>query len=251
MRNVESSYLPGESSTYDYEFFRQPEDRQLIYQCSRATVEFVRQNQIPNIVLIDRNARPFYAGLQEYWRLNHAKEPMPNIFFLNPKGFKSQEHTTPKMIELLQKCEKYKEDLIEDPIGLVAQADIEREFNQSYRGLCSDKTKPLLIFDVCIHSGDTLKPIITMLKQSGFERLLIGAVGKPFENGTDVKPDFCVFRRQDDCNCHPFGREAMVNKTFGHVFSVPNSNPEDRDWSARLRSEIRQVIREENEIATR
>ncbi len=87
-----------ETALQDYEFFDDPRERQELFNYSRAIAEYLRAEDISNLVIIDRSSRPLYVGVREYLHLQYPDEEMPNMYFMNPKGFKAKEDLTSEEI---------------------------------------------------------------------------------------------------------------------------------------------------------
>ena len=225
-----------------YEFFNDSTERWELVKYSQKIAEYLRSEQIPNLVVIDRSSRPLYVGVQEYWRAEHPDEPRPNIYFMNPKGFKAREDLTPSEIQqIIDDC-NWKDDADESRYQVRSQDEIMEEFQGTYKHLMEDKDKPVLIFDTCIHSGDSLASVKNAFDEAGFEDARIGAVN-PSES-RKVQTDFFITRQHPEKGCYPFDRDRMIEKTFDHVYSQPTNDPEKRERSVRLRQEIQRIMRE-------
>lgn len=114
---------------------------------------------MPNLVIIDRSSRPLYVGVREYLQSRYPDEQMPDIYFMNPKGFKSKEQMTRSEIQEVILDYISKDDLRETPNQVRSEEEILKEFEDTYKHLMLDKEKPILIFDTCIHSGNSLEPV--------------------------------------------------------------------------------------------
>lgn len=221
----------NEEDTQDYGFFYYPEERQELFDYSKAIAEYLRTEEIQNLVIIDRSSRPLYIGVREYLASQYPSEKMPSIYFMNPKGFKTKEELTPEEIEE-----------IGDISVVRSREDVFREFQKVYRRLIRDKDQPVLIFDTCIHSGKTLAPVKKVFDDAGFSDVRIGSVN-PSNTESKIKANFYITRQRPEKCCYPFNRDKIVEKTFSHVHSTRTTDKRRRDQSILLREEIRQIIR--------
>ncbi|MFA6594571.1 MAG: hypothetical protein WCT16_04950 [Candidatus Buchananbacteria bacterium] len=227
----------------NYEFFEYPGERQELFDYSKKIAEYLRTEKIPNLVIIDRSSRPLYIGVREYFRSQYPDEEMPNIYFMNPKGFKAVEDLTPEEIaDIIRDC-SWKNDVDEQPHQVRAHEDIILEFQDTYKRLMDDKEHPVLIFDTCIHSGGSLEPVKKIFDESGFSDVRIGAVN-PSMVGSKVKTDFYITTQRPEKGCYPFDRDRIIEKTFSHVYSQRTTDQRKREQSIRLRKEIKQVMKE-------
>lgn len=233
--------LRGNTGADRRNFFRQPEAREEVFQFSKAIAEYIKDNEVKNLVIADRSSRPLYVGVMEYWRKVFPNDPMPGIFFVNPKGFKDREsHTTQE----LQATNYFLRDDAVEPIDKArTQKDIMIEFRTAYPRLFQDQDKPVLIFDTCIHSGDTLDSVVKTFKKSGFENVIVGSVN-PGDQGSKVKTDFYITTKEPEQGCYPFDRDRMIEKTFEHVYSRPTTDQRKKELGIELREEIREIMKD-------
>jgi len=234
---------PSEIESQDYEFFDNEEGRQEVFDFSKKIAEYLKSESIPNLVIIDRSSRPLYIGVKEYLKSKYPTEKMPNIYFMNPKGFKAKEELSQEEIdEIIQDC-VWKEDLNESPRQVRSKEEIIEEFKGTYKELMKDKEKPVLVFDTCIHSGDSLNPVKQSMINSGFSDIKIGAITESPGN-SKVKTDFHVTNRRPENGCYPFDRDRIIEKTFDHVYSKKTEDPKKREKSIKLRKEIKRIMRD-------
>lgn len=227
-----------------YEYFWKPEKRQDIYQFSRGVTKYLHDEKIPNIILLDRSPRPFWVGIDEYWKENYKKEKRPNIYFMNPDGFDAvqkaiNDHPNSMFDSLIFAATGESEIL--KSLGLY-EKKIEDELKQVYSKLEKDKEKPLAVFDNCIHSGRTIAPILHYLEKYGYKdiRVVIG------ETSNDISPinihkDFT--NRVQLISCGAFGRDFGVTKEEDSIVSKYDDKA-DRERVVKSREEIRRIVQE-------
>ena len=124
----------------NFEFFDYSKERLELFKYSQAVSEYLITNKIPSLVLIDRSARPLYLGVKEYLRSKHPDEKIPNIYFINPKGFKmgNKDLTKREISQITGQCVET-EASKNNPIIIRKQRDIIKEFIQTYSRLVKDK----------------------------------------------------------------------------------------------------------------
>ncbi len=233
----------------NYEFFRTEEERdELVFYCTEVA-KFLYENKIPDIIIVDRSSRPLYVGLTEFWKRAYPDEPLPNIYFMNPKGFNSKENASPGYAKNVAANAIVNGDAYEDADQVRPEAEIKKELKERYFKLMKDKDKPVLVFDSCLHTGNTLAPVIDTLESLGFSNLLVGSVN-PSDRQSIIQTDFYITQFIPTKTCYPFDQDRMIEKTFDHVFSKVNPDPHQRTVARRLRDEIREIMKESFEERT-
>ena len=71
------------------------------YDLTKKATEFIRENDLKDLVILDRSARPFATAFITYWNLAHKDEKKPGIYFINPDAFteKKQPKTCRRSLE--------------------------------------------------------------------------------------------------------------------------------------------------------
>lgn len=236
--------------TGDYEFITDEDRRKEIVEVSSALTRYVHDNHIRNVVLVDRAARPAWMGLSHFWEKYYPDEDKPNIYFVDPTGFLTGEDLLeegymglPKIIYMLANDPRELSN-IEDPQHLARDDNtVAQNFKDTYKQLVSECDSPTLIFDNCIHSGDTLTPVVRTFKEVGFEDLHLGVVSTT-EDRSDVPMDFVAVNGEAAGGCYPFDHDFIVRKNFDSPTSQRNTDREDIDRSKRLRKELRRLFAE-------
>lgn len=232
-----------EEKTKEYEFFKWQEARNDIFEFSKSIAEYLKNEDVQNLVIVDRSSRPLYIGVKEYWKDAYHGLPMPNIYFVNPKGFKNTDEVNPYALEYTNLDGSLKGDKYESIDKARTKDEVMEEFENVYPKLIKDKEKPILVFDTCIHSGNTLLPFTSTLEELGFTDVRIGSVN-PSEEGSSIETDFFITRRSPEKGCYPFDRDRMIEKTFEHVYSQPTKDLQKRRAGNQLREEIKRIMQE-------
>lgn len=235
---MENLPFSKENKQEKYEFFTLKEQRNNIFEASKGVAEYMKENSISNLLIADRSARLVYIGVKKYFEHTYPKDKVPNMYFLNPKGFKAIENLDSKEIyKTIVHCENQKEPY-ETTNEIRSKNEIQEEFKNTYKQLEEEKEKPVLIFDMCSHSGDSLKHIKTTLEEEGFSNLKFLTFNPPDEK-SKIQSDSILKKEK---TCEIFGQDRIVEKTFKHVHSTKNENPEQKERSIKLRKEIIKII---------
>jgi len=224
-----------------YEFFVTPEQRREIYFFAQQLSRHIKEGGISNLILMDRSVRPMHIALSEFWHAAYPDDALPNIFFVNPKGFKPTAEMTNRNIRRELFTSARKDDNYDEPKERRTREDIYDDFTATFGNLIKDNDKKTLLFDCCIHTGKEIKPVISMLEAAGFDDLEIGTIASPAQE-TGVNVDFSVIKKEPSKPCKPYDFDYLVEKTFDSVTSSPSSDEVRRDRGRRLRSEIKSVI---------
>ena len=226
-----------------YRFFAQS-GAQEYYQLSREITSYVHDEGIRSVVLVDKAARPAYIGLAGCWRALYPDEDRPLINFMNPLGLQPADEV-PLMKRVRGAAERVLTGMGDLPIAARTADDIAEEFRTTFAQLLTRKDKPLLVLDTCLHTGESVLPILSYLLGNGFADVRVGVVGYTPNNRPPVLVPDIVFRPAGPVeDCYPFGfRERMVAKTFDRVTSV-QSNRTDREAGHALRAEAQKIIAE-------
>lgn len=194
------------------QFFRTSQRVSDAIMIGRNLSNYIKREGVENVIFLDRSARPAYIPLKNAWKKKFPKLKLPNIYFTNNEGYNTNNRSVEEIVD---------------------------EFDRTYSRLSSDKTSKILLFDVCIHSGSTLKPVLNVLEQAGYTEILVGLANPPHNsNGNKHSPDFVALRNGSDNLCYPFERDNMVRKNRTSVVSSRNNNEGDRLESTRLRKEL-------------
>ncbi|MEK9151753.1 MAG: hypothetical protein AAB692_00100 [Patescibacteria group bacterium] len=222
-------------------FFRYPEARKDVFEFSKTIAEYLKNNGIKDLVIADRSSRPLYIGVREYWMKIFPDEPMPNMYFINPKGFKSRDSLTDAELQDAGYDAAVKDDRVERIETARNRKEIIAEFKQVYKKLYADNKEPVLLFDTCLHSGKTLYSVVEAFKAMGFTNLKVGSVNRA-DRGSKVQTDFHITDRHPHGGCYPFDQDRLIEKTFEHVYSMPADDPRKKAMGAELRQEIKKIM---------
>ena len=233
------------SGAEGYIIFNDETSRREMVEVGRKVCEYVHDRGIQEIIFVDRSARPGYITVVENWKNMYPGEKPPNIYFMNPNGFKSlgdiwDEDPELGFTEALVVAEK--DDRPESP-GLVrSKSEISKDLRKTYPELFSREGKHVLLFDTCVHSGESVKPMIGILTDLGLD-VRLGVVSAK-TNASGIDADLVIFDKTQGGGCHPFDRDRLVEKTYTSVHSLKSDNEEKRILSRQIRKEIRMALSE-------
>lgn len=219
----------SEGGKSEYNFFTNSIERNELFEYSKKIAEYLHDEKIPNLVIIDRSSRPLYIGVKAYWRYKYPEQKAPNIYFMNPSGFKTEDSGTNPFHHGNEKPRS--EQVVID------------DFQQVYKRLMEDKDKPVLVFDSCIHSGNTLWPIEQAMRKSGFGNIIIGSIN-PSDRGSSVQTDFYITKERPEKGCYPFDRDRMIEKVLYSTHSRRTLDEERILDGVKLRREIKRIMEE-------
>lgn len=226
--------LVGVSDKSGYEYFTGIEAKNL-FEVTRSLAEYVYGEKVKALVLVDRSARPAYVAFKEYWGLVYGKEKTPDIYFINPKGFSNSG-------DMRVAVGRFKRFMVDDEteVTVRSQSEVTKDFRDAYQNLISDhKKSSVLLFDTCIHTGNTLSSVVKILRNVGFSDLRLGTAR---DGNVSLPVSFVA----ESCfrTCYPFGEDRMVEKSDVSVRSTLTKEVALIDHSKRLRQEIKQIVRD-------
>ncbi len=222
-----------------YEFFSDPFMQEDIAVFAKGVCEFIKNEKIPNVLLLDKAARPAWVAFDEYFKVKYPEEK-PDFYFTNPNAF-NPETKMPPVITLKDALNAL---LMKNPERDRLIALAEAEFVDVYRKLCADRDKPLLIFDTCSHTGETIKFTEAALKRIGFKDIRIITASLP-DPDSKVKSQIDFSDHTHCTTCYPFGYyNDQIIKEDSSVLSKVADDDFDRENGILVRKEIRQIVRE-------
>lgn len=234
---------------YNGIFYNQEIQKSLVEICS-GVADYVYDENINNIAIVDRAARPAYLGIREAWRRKYPDESPLNLNFINPTGFVDiktglswdHEHKAPKAFAR----KKIGDRKLNETGGFLTSARTKNavigDFANTYSQLMESKDQPLLILDTCIHSGNSIEPVLGTLDSLGFADVRLGVMNDE-HNTSKIRPDV-MFENDSPSPCYPFSIETMVDRTFGSVSSTKATHPMKIEEANLIRQELSAIFRQ-------
>lgn len=225
-----------------YETFRDPETQAMIAECGYRVADYMHQEQIGSLVLVDQAARNLHIPIRSAWNLEYPSDPKPTVYFLNPDGFLVPDiHDDTDYIGREHKMEytrrgmAYGDYMFERMLNPFINIDAkERAFHARATDLQTNRRDEIaqeltghiaqaipkderfngrvLVLDACRHSGGAVEGITRAIRDVGVIDVRTGVVNNILNRGDD--PDFIVFddsEIKDDCK--PFGIQSGLQRT--------------------------------------
>jgi len=240
--------IDREQGRVDYRIFSEPEAQRDIYEISQAVSDYLcglqrEAHQPANLLLIDTSARAAWRGIVTYMDTMYHNVEKPHIYFVNPRGMKPSGE---ERMGLIFPNEAAMQET--DNPGLLKDVrtaeEIDLDLLRTYPRLVKQKLAPTLVLDTCMHTGDTMKPVVETLQRTGFTDVRVGVMSN-HRNRSGVPIDFVALPETPHYSCHPFYYEGVVSKQFGPSHSVrANSSYADRMHARQVRTEINQIIKD-------
>jgi hypothetical protein len=101
-----------------------------------------------------------------------------------------------------------------------------------------------LLYDACIHSGDTLFATKNFLEYLGFSNVLISttSISDDFPENRHDDLDLVCLDHRARAGCHPFGRPLYIEKDGGKILSQRVDSDSQRKRASVERDRIRDVF---------
>lgn len=196
MKNFEFTGMAKLKDKGSLDLAESEKSREDIYESSKNLANYISQEEIKNVFFLDNSARQAYVGLKEIWNKENADEIAPDIYFINPDPL------------------KYEQDFEE----------LAEYFAKKYHNVA--KNDKLLVYDVCIHSGNTMQSVQDFFKKMGFidVRLAITSVSDDCSPETKNKLDLVCLDDRAKLACHPYGKPSYIKKTGSMISQVDRSD---------------------------
>jgi len=179
----------------NYRHFDSGIERNQVMEIGNGLADYLHDNKIDNVMFIDASARLGWYVLKHSWQQKYSDEKMPNMYFTNPDGYNRTIFRSRKSVA--------------------------KKFNKTYKTLAKNKDASILLFDVCMHTGNTLRPILETMDKAGYSDVKIGLV-QLNRCISELNPDFIAADYIPVGLCKPFGKNGLVAKGGRSLLSSPN-----------------------------
>jgi len=176
--------------------------------------DYLHNNKVNNIIFMDKSARLGYFVLKNSWKKKYPDFKLPNMYFTNPRGYSPT---------------------LDRPTRKIAD-----EFNNIYKSLSENKNSSILLFDVCLHSGNAIRLILKTMKIAGYTDVRVGLV-QPQYGAHDISIDFLASDTAPIGRCRPFGTGGLVVTNNTSVLSSGYVSSDNDKPTQELRQAERQV----------
>lgn len=202
-----------------FNMFNERGERSTIVKLSTALAEYMHENSLPTLLIIDARARASYLPFIHAWRKLYREEKRPDIYFVNPVGTIDQ---------------------LEGEEGNIYTAV--EEFLSGHRHLVAKRGKPVMVYDTCVHSGMTVRRVATLLRYADFKDVRLGLVDKSNAHNVEFVPSF-VPENNPYFGCTLFGTSKMQLVERGLcVISFPSRIKEDVEDGILARRELSDMV---------
>ncbi len=111
---------------------------------------------------------------------------------------------------------------------------------KTYPILFGNIGRHVLLFDTCIHSGDSIKPILEFLTELGLD-VRVGIVSSE-KIYTNIYVDLKINDGTLSGGCNPFDKDRLVQKSYESVHGLKNEKASQILKSNQIRQEIRHAV---------
>lgn len=260
----------------DFEYFVTPEVRGMIAETGFRTADYLLEQEIGSVVLVDNSARNMHVPIREAYRQLSPDTELPSIYFLNPMAFISPDvHSLTDYDKRALNLEAEKQDVsltemiriagFNPRLGVEIAQSVDRQYGfdqiTDKRRMIAARMTPLvdkiikcdprfngrvLVMDACSHSGASLNGITTALQDIGITEVQKGAVVSDPRERSSL--DFAAFRSSEtDFTCPPFGHQDGLLKGDDSSFTVKPSLEGLSKRDKLARKEIRQIMAHSDE----
>lgn len=218
---VLSGLMAGSGIGYEGDEFHDERVQKDFREIVESTTEYVANNDIGAIALLDRAARPLGWGLKQYWKTLSGDDAItqPDIYFVDPHGFRAKGFPRRK-------------------------GKVDARIAKELPGLHSHKHDNVLVMDTCIHYGRAMVPVAGSLIKAGFSGIHLGVASEDF-NLTGLTPDLIALDRKPLMECTPFGRtrySTLVERGAGRLVTARVNDPFIRAAGYNSRHHIKQIV---------
>lgn len=224
---VKARSFQSTSEVYKFNTFEPAWADQLMAFADR-TIDYVREENVGAVALMDVAARPFCMPFMAAWnrRYSHDTDPRPPIFFINPQGFQARGARS-----ILPAVGTATKALIkgyrpQSPHHLRTKKVIAEGLPRELPGLYDVREQPVLVMDACLHTGNSAHRVLAGLRDSGFEdvRLGVGYQQTRRWQRTKIQPDLVLSDEMPFGGCYPFGIDRTRDKTYTSSVSTPTTS---------------------------
>ncbi|TXG76350.1 hypothetical protein E6P97_03750 [Patescibacteria group bacterium] len=226
----------------EFRYFSDPAERAMIAECGFRVAEYLHEEQIGSLVLVDQAARNIHIPVRDAWDIAYPEAAKPTVYFLNPDGFLSPDiHTDADYAQVLSKAmiqrtgmtqhdfmlskaliPKLADDIMHGA-QLVREHDTQGDRRHEIAAQLTDLAAiaiprdghfngRVLVLDACRHSGGSTEGITRALKDIGIIDVRTGVVNNTRNETED--PDFVVFENDEiEDVCKPFGPQLGLGRT--------------------------------------
>ncbi len=235
-----------EIEPYQFEYFTSPVERGMLAECGFRVAEYLHEEAIGSLVLVDTAARNMYIPVGDAHEQLYPGEKAYTTYFLNPAGFLSPEthnediytkyvlHKVAEMSDQLTPRETIdlalgnrrfmrrarataRRERIADTIQ-GGRTDVAAELTPAFQAAVEKDPNfngRVLVLDGCKHTGAAMEGITNALEDIGVMDVRTGVMNNHEDFSED--PDFVAFADDElpAYTCKPFGPQRGIAKGLG------------------------------------
>jgi hypothetical protein len=175
-----------------------------LYAANAALGEYCIDQEIDDVVFLDRSARPIWNTLSEYLSLAHPDAKKPGFHFLSPDvinglGDNRSANVGQKALAAIQN-------------GMNRRM-AKRELTYAHNDLLDRQDSRVLVMDICVHSGQSLQATKQFLNHLGINDVKTGAFTVD-SRGRKLAVDLDFSFTDDEymLGCRPYGNDPGLRK---------------------------------------
>lgn len=214
MENLEFTGMAKKKGEGSLGLAESEKSKENIYESSENLANYISQEGVKNVFFLDNSARQAYVGLKEIWKKEHASEEEPGIYFINPEPL------------------KYAQDFDE----------LAEEFAKKFHYV--EKHEKLLIYDVCVHTANTILNTQEFFNKMGFTdvKIAITSVSEDCSLENKAKIDLICLNDRAKAGCQPYGKPSYIQKS-GAMISNVSINEKSRHQGTVDHQKIKDVFK--------
>lgn len=221
----------------------QEKAEQRIVDTAARVTQYIQDERVQNLVILDRAARPFHIVLNTYWKLTQDDKDLPyDVFFLNPRGLTSDRSSSYLLHEVVKS--RHTQDTLQGILLPRRQEDVYGDM-QSSPPIVNAIDKTTLIYDNCAHTGETIMNARAALEDVGFTDIRVATASTHGSHGTQGSSlvDFVALPDETYPTCYMFGLDTTIKKPFNTIYSHRNSSSDEQAHGINLKRELTQLVK--------
>lgn len=206
--------------------------QEAIYEGCKKISEYVHDEGIGHVVLVDKSARPLWKGISTYWKLAYPQEQQPDMHFLNPALFRAYIRDS--------KTSREMSDGIRS-----AGVKCKEELEESNSSLAEEVDEPILLADACLHSGRAAYLTKRVLEEADFADIRLGVIKSTLPKGGLISPDIYGTDSAIAARCiRSVPNSGLVVNDEASIYSRAQYTSETIENATSIRREIGSIVAE-------
>lgn len=195
-------------------FLKNQQEREDVFTASFNLAKYLKEQKIANVMFLDKSARQAYVGLKAAWeKITDSSQPL-NLYFINPQDLREEDNFS----------------------------YYEKEFRRVYKNI--NPEEPLLLYDACVHNGETLLATQKFFNYLGFRKvhLAVTSVGPDVSQAVVEQLALICLDKPAVAGCHPFGHPWYIEHDSGRILSKKVDSKTQRQRAKTEKGRIKDVF---------